>query len=306
MPQIHFLPDDIRVEADSRQTILRTSLKAGIPHAHACGGRARCSTCRVIILEGLEACAPRNNREQKLAERLHFDPTIRLACQTKITGDVKLRRPVLDEVDVALTSQMVKEGFNRVGEEMRIAILFADISQYTPFAEALPPYDVIHVLNRYFFLAGQAIGRNNGIISDYVGDGLMALFGLERPEQAALDAVKAALGLFAAVETLNPYLETMYNRHFQIRVGIHCGEVVVGTIGVNNMEKVAAIGDAVNLASRIEAANKEVGTNFLISQEIYAEVREQVEIAQRVQIGLKGKRGKYALYEVTGLKAEVT
>jgi adenylate cyclase len=211
---------------------------------------------------------------------------------------------VLDDVDVVLTSQLAPGKFQRVGEEMQIAILFADISHYTPFAEALPPYDVIHVLNRYFYLVGRAIRRNSGVISDYVGDGLMALFGVENTASPAFDAVKAAFEMFEAVETLNPYLETMYAKHFHIRVGIHFGEVVVGTIGIGDMKKVAAIGDAVNLASRIETANKELGASFLISEAAYGQVKEQVEVRQRVHAELKGKSGKYLLYEVTGLKRE--
>ena len=119
-----------------------------------------------------------------------------------------------------------------------------------------------------------------------------------------MNAVKAGLEMFAAVEELNPYLEGMYGRHFQIRIGVHFGEVVVGTIGVADMTKVVAIGDAVNLASRIETANKEIGTNFLISEETYAQVKGQIHVKQCVRLALRGKRGEYSLYEVTGLRTQ--
>ncbi len=98
------------------------------------------------------------------------------------------------------------------------------------------------------------IRRNDGVISDYIGDGLIALFGVEDSDEAMLNAVKAGLEMFAVVEELNPYLEGMYGRHFQIWIGMHFGEVVVGTIGVADMTKVVAIGDAVNFASRIKDA----------------------------------------------------
>lgn len=303
MPYIYYLPDEKKIETSLSETILEASLRAGIPHAHACGGNARCSTCRVVVLEGLEFCALRNAKEQALAGRLHLGPTVRLACQTTINADVKLRRPVLDDVDVELISQIrPKATPDRAGEEKQIAILFADISRYTPFAESLLPYDVIHVLNRYFHLMGKVISRNGGYICDYVGDGLMALFGIEDSAGAAFRAVKAGLEMFEAVEQLNPYLETMYNRSFQIRIGVHFGEVVVGTIGIANMKKVAAIGDAVNFASRIEAANKEVGTQFLISEDTYMQVKSEVRLNQSVRVGIRGKRGEYTLYEVIGLK----
>ncbi|MGH7601461.1 MAG: adenylate/guanylate cyclase domain-containing protein [bacterium] len=303
MSRLYYLPDEREVETAEAETILQTSLRAGIPHAHACGGKARCSTCRVLILAGLEHCNPRNAKEKKLAERLHFGPEIRLACQTKLTGNVKLRRPVLDEVDVELTSQ-IKAGAmpSPVGEEKLIAILFADISGYTSFCEALPPYDVIHVLSRYFHLMGQVISRHDGYISDYVGDGIVALFGVEDSTEAAIRAVKAGIEMLDAVEKLNPYLELMYKKSFQIRIGVHYGEVVVGTIGVANMKKIAAIGDAVNFASRIETANKEMGTKFLISEDTYHQVRDHVRVNRCcIHVTLRGKSGEYVLYEVIGL-----
>ncbi len=303
MPYIYYLPDEREVETSEVETILQASLRAGIPHAHACGGKARCSTCRVLILEGLEHCNPRNAKEKKLAERLHFGSKIRLACQTRITDNVKLRRPVLDEIDVELTSQ-IKAGAtpSSVGEEKQIAILFADIRGYTSFAEALPPYDVIHVLSRYFHLMGKVITHQGGYISDYIGDGIMALFGIDNPAEAALQAVKAGVEMLATVEKLNPYLETMYKKSFQIRIGVHYGEVVVGTIGVANMKKLAAIGDAVNFASRIEAANKEMGTEFLISEDTYQQVRDHVRVNRCcIHVTLRGKSGEYILYEVIGL-----
>jgi adenylate cyclase len=180
--------------------------------------------------------------------------------------------------------------------------LFADISGYTPFAEALPPYDVIHILSRYFHLMGNVITHHGGYISDYVGDGIMALFGIENPAEAALRAVNAGVEMLATVEKLNPYLETMYKKSFQIRIGVHYGEVVVGTIGVANMKKLAAIGDAVNFASRIEAANKETGTKFLISENTYHQVRDHVRVNRcGAHVTLKGKSGEYILYEVIGL-----
>src|SRR5262245_23331895 len=105
MACISCLPDEQSLNIQSAETILQASLRGGIPHTNVCGGHARCSTCRVLILEGLEHCAPRNAREQALATRLGFDSSIRLACQATITGDVTLRRLVLDDEDVAVTSQ---------------------------------------------------------------------------------------------------------------------------------------------------------------------------------------------------------
>src|SRR5438132_14384664 len=96
MPFLEILPDHRTCEISSDESILTASLRAGIPHTWVCGGHARCSTCRVLVLDGLEHCVTRTTQEQVLAERLIFGPGIRLACQTRVTGDVKLRRLVLD------------------------------------------------------------------------------------------------------------------------------------------------------------------------------------------------------------------
>src|SRR6185295_11780363 len=188
-----------------------------------------------------------------------------------------------------------------IGEEKQLAVLFADIRGFTPFAEALPPYDVVYALNRYFHEMGQVINRNGGHIDNYMGDGLMALFGMEDSTAAALQAVKAGLEMHAAMESLRPYLQTIYSNSFQIGVGIHYGDVVVGAIGAQSLKRVTAIGDAVNLASRIEAANKKAGTRLLVSNETYEEVKDHVRVGNTVCVSLPGKTGEYSLREIVGL-----
>jgi len=303
MPSIHYVLDEKVIEAEAEETILQVSLRAAIPHAHACGGNARCSTCRVLIIEGVEHCAPRNEKEEPLDERLHFGPEIRLACQTTITGDIKIRRLVLDDEDIELVTQLAAgKAPTSAGEEMNLAILFADIRGFTPFAERLLPYDVVHVLNRYYYEVGQAIARYGGHIDNYMGDGLLALFGMDEANGAALQAVKAGLGMIEAVEHLKPYVQAIYGRSFNIGIGIHYGEVIVGAIGAHNMKRVTAIGDAVNLASRIESATKQAGAKLLISAAAYDEVKDAVNIERTISTTLPGKSGEYALYEVVGLK----
>jgi adenylate cyclase len=306
MPQIYYLPDEKTVETDADECILAASLTAGIPHTNVCGGNARCSTCRVMILDGLEYCSPRTEKELALAEHLNFCPSIRLACQTKITGDVNLRRLVLDDADVELTSQL-KKGVptSSVGEEKEVAILFADIRGFTNFAEALVPYDVVHVLNRYFLRMDQAIMRNGGYIDNYMGDGLLALFGVDSNDDASLNAVKAGLEMLEEMERLRPYLQTIYDRCWEIGIGIHYGEAVIGTIG-GSVRRTTIIGDSVNFASRIESANKELRTNLLVSERVYEMVKDKVLVNQRVKLKIKGKTGEYELYQIIGLDANLS
>jgi adenylate cyclase len=301
MPLITYLIDDQTAEAAAEQTLLQTSLRAGIPHAHACGGHARCSTCRVQVVEGLDNCAPRNERESGLAARLHFAPEIRLACQTTVRGDVKLRRLVLDAEDIKVTAQPNTTEVAPIGEEKKVAILFADIRGFTPFAERLLPYDVVHVLNRYYSVVGRPILDQGGCIDNYMGDGLLAIFGIKDTTDSARKAVAAALGMLAAVENLKPYMAMIHGRSFEIGIGIHYGEVIVGTIGAPGTKRVTVIGDAVNLASRIESATKLCGARLLISEETYNELRGQIRAGNTHRVSLPGKSGEYLLYEVSGL-----
>jgi len=303
MPRICYQLQNRAIDTDPATTILQTSLRAGIPHTHVCGGNARCSTCRVLILEGLEHCAPRNVKERAMAERLGFSAAIRLACQTTLTGNVTLRHLVLDEEDVEITNQESPEtAAGQVGQEKQVAILFADIRGFTTFSETLPPYDIIHVLNRYFNRVDKVIRQHGGSINTYMGDGLMALFGVDDPTGAPLRAVKAGLEMLGAVDRLKPYLQAQYRTDFRIGIGVHYGEVIVGTVGAAGRGHLTAIGDAVNLASRIEAANKPAGTGFLISQDAYAQVAADIQVGKRLPTLLPGKRGEYTLYEVTGLR----
>ena len=145
------------------------------------------------------------------------------------------------------------------------------------------------------------VTENQGTVSDFIGDGILALFGIDDGDDAPFQAVNAALQMFEAVQRLNIYLQPMFNRSFQIRIGIHYGNVVVGTFGALHQKKISAIGDAVNLASRIEQANKETNTRLLISQDTYQQVKNKVIIAGKFPMDIRGKKGKYNLYEVTGL-----
>ncbi|TAE49349.1 MAG: adenylate/guanylate cyclase domain-containing protein [Oscillatoriales cyanobacterium] len=304
MPQIHYLPDDRAIEIDDDDIILEASLRAGIPHTHACGGSARCSTCRVLIVEGLEFCSPRNSAEDELANKLRLEPEIRLACQTQVAGGkVILRRLAIDSEDLETFNDEIAGNLISapVGQEKKIAILFADIRGFTAFAESLLPYDVIYLLNRYFQKMGYVINRNGGMINNYMGDGFMALFGLENSEKAAEQAVRAGVEMLEELDKLNPYFETLYSHRLRIGIGIHCGLAVVGNLGAKKNQTVTAIGDAVNFASRIEAANKQVGTSLLISEETYEEIKDLAIVNQCVSVKIPGKSGEYPLYEVVGM-----
>ncbi len=301
MPHISSQPDKQVFEINPNETVLLASLQAGIPHAHACGGNARCSTCRVLITEGLEHCAPRNALEETLSVKLGFSANIRLACQTKVGDDIAMRRLILDSEDERLAQDQVKLG--KIGEEKSLAILFSDIYGFTKLSESMLPFDIIYVLNSYFRSMSKVVERHQGEIDSFAGDGFMALFGQKNPEQAAENAVKAALDMIKELDKLNSRIELLFANPIRVRIGIHYGNVVLGTVGTHKEKKVTAIGDAVNFASRIESANKKYGTTILVSSDVYEFVCDQARVARVInEVEIRGKSGTYVLYEITGIK----
>lgn len=304
MAMLCSLPENKVVPINDGETILESCIRHQIPHAHACGGRAMCSTCRIWVLDGLQNCQGRNPEESRLAERLTFSAEMRLACQTTVTGDVRFRRLVLDDLDLDLTTQLARRRLGPCGEGRDIAVLFADIRDFTNFSRALSAYDLMYVLNRCMYQLGEIVEANGGYVDNVIGDAIMALFGTNGERDAPLRSVKAAVEMLHAVDRLHPYLETMYGQQFDLKVGLHYGNAVVGTLGTASCERLTAIGDTVNIASRIEDANNEMGSRLLISEELYRLVQNDVVLKDYVRVKLRGARERRTLFEVEDLTPE--
>ncbi len=296
---LHFSGDkDVRTT--SNIPILEASLGAGIPHTHVCGGRARCSTCRVLVSDGLEHCRPRNEAEEQLARVKGFSPVIRLACQTTVTDDVTLRRLVLDDTDIQVAIREGRTDSGDVGHEEEVTVLFCDIRSFTMFAESALPYDVIHILNRYFETIGAIIDRQGGYIDKYMGDGIMVVFGLDRTmsNNHARLATVAARDMVRALPEFNQYLKTQFNHEFRVGVGIHSGTLILGSLGFHKKMEFTALGDTVNTASRIEVLNKSEGTTILLSEQTHDMVRTEFRWGKSFSAAVKGKEEPLHVYEL--------
>jgi class 3 adenylate cyclase/nitrite reductase/ring-hydroxylating ferredoxin subunit len=301
---INCLPDGRVVDAEPGETILFADLRAAIPHAHACGGKGKCTTCRIAVVEGLENCPPRNELEAKAAARLGFAAEIRLACQTRPNGEVTFRRLVLDDKDREIASQLTRKRTGPVGESKPLAVLFSDIRGFTTLSQTLSPYDVMFALNRHFAELGEIVERNGGAIDSFIGDALMALFGVDGDGRAPFRSVKAAVEMLEANARMAPHMEATYGHAFPIGIGVHYGEAVIGTLGSSSNARLTAIGDTVNVASRIEAANKQAGTRLLISSELYELVKDDVIMEDFIRVKLPGTQERMSLHEISGIKPE--
>ncbi len=179
-----------------------------------------------------------------------------------------------------------------------VAILFSDVAGFTPLSEKLPPYDIIHLLNRWFWKAGEDVEAAGGRIDNYMGDGLLAVF---QGDECGISAVRAGLAMLRSAEHVSEYTQKLYEQPFAVRVGIHVGCVVIGDLGAAHNRRETVIGDAVNVASRVEAANKEADTQLLVSETVMECVQGRVETGCTYDLALKGKTGKFHLQEITGL-----
>ncbi len=304
MPTLRSLPDNVTIDCAVGESVLEAARRGHLPIAHACGGKAKCSTCRLWILEGSEACPAPAELESELTTKLGLGDGIRLACQLRPTGDITFRRLVLDETDLRMASQLQRGTATKAGEIKPVVLFFSDVSGFTSFSETLTPYDVMYLLNRYFAQAGEIIERNDGYIDKFVGDGLMAIFGVDGQSDAPIRAVNAALQTLAAVDRMKPFFASMYGIDFDIRIGLHLGDAVIGSIGSPGHERLTAIGDAVNVASRVEAANKEAGTRLLVSEALYERVKEEVEMSDFVRVRLRGTSDRITLYDIARLQPD--
>lgn len=162
------------------------------------------------------------------------------------------------------------------GEERLVTMLLADLSGYATLSEQLSPADVVTLLNTYFALTGEVIDRYHGCIVEFTGDGFLCVFGAPsaQPDHAER-AVRCAMEMQARLADANgewAQLETKLwhgqgTAHLRMRIGIHTGAVIAGNIGTPSREQYSVIGDAVNVASRVEQLNKDLGTDTLITQE---------------------------------------
>lgn len=267
MTTIDYRGDGRVEERDLERSLLEISLSHKIPHMHECGGHGRCTTCRVRVLEGREHLSPRSRREEELARERGWDDYTRLACQCRTDGPITIERLVRTTVDL---HRLWAEAFPQRGIERHVVVLFSDIRGFTPFAKSHLPHDVMHLLNGYFAHVCEPILNNNGYIDKYLGDGVLALFGLRQSDGPTVcrDAVRAALGMIQAADAFGRGMEQEFGTAFRTGVGLHYGVAITGVVGHPARPQFTAIGDTVNVACRIEAQNKRLGTRFLASPEL--------------------------------------
>jgi len=281
-------PSGRRVLVPDGATLLETSKAGNIPHAAVCGGRGRCSTCRVLILANeLGSLAPPDTVEKKILDRLNLPPNVRLACQVRPTGNITCE-PLLPP-DVSVKEALTPEQFMH-GQEMDIAVMFADLRGFTKLSESKLPFDVVFMLNQYFQSMGTAIENAGGRIDKFIGDGIMALFGVDdENSNGANQALIAAHQMSIRLQQMNERLKNDLANPLRLGIGIHHGPAIVGTMGHGAATQITAIGDTVNTASRMEDLTKEFGVQLLVSSTVEEKAALDLTAFEHVEVNIRGR-----------------
>ncbi|GAB5470759.1 MAG: adenylate/guanylate cyclase domain-containing protein [Rhodospirillales bacterium] len=281
-------PDARVVSVPAGTTILEASQLNAIPHASVCGGRGRCSTCRVRLLHGAAYLPTPKAEERRVLRNVNAPPDVRLACQSQPFGPIEVEPLLAPGVG---PKEAGRRPAPRPGEERTIAVLFADIRGFTSISEAMLPYDVVFLLNRYFRAIALALEEAGGHVDKFIGDGVMALFGLDgAPEEACRQALAAAAAMSLAVEDINRALGKDLAEPLRIGIGIHVGTAVVGEMGYGRARALTAIGDTVNTASRLEQLTKEHKAILVISQEVATLAGADFPQARAASTAIRGRK----------------
>ena len=271
-----------QINAPRGLTLLEMSRLRGIPHAALCGGRGRCTTCRVVIEEGLELLHPPSEAEARSLAAVGAEPNTRLACQIKPMDPMTVMRVFQPD------GRSKNRGHASQGEEKELALLFLDMRGFTARTTGQLPYDVVFLLNRFFDAIVPSINAQGGTVDKYLGDGFLAVFELPASDSSAHAALRAIEGIAQALANFNATLAREGQSPVAIGIGAHLGDVVLGEIGAAGQAPRTLIGDTVNTASRIEGVTKEFKVQAFVSAPLLAAAGHAVPQDQMKALDLRG------------------
>ncbi|RDE24925.1 adenylate/guanylate cyclase domain-containing protein [Motiliproteus coralliicola] len=280
------LPAQNQLRARQGQTLLEALREAGIEHSSVCGGRGRCTTCRVRIMEGLDQLPPADDTERQALEGVQADDDVRLACQLRLTSDLS----VVPLIPYQQRFSYLRKPGGVEGIEQQVTVLFIDLRGSTALAEARLPYDVVFILNQFFAEMASALEETDGHYAQFNGDGLMALYGLDGDfEQGARQAIRGAQRMLHRLDGINQRLEKELQQPLRVGIGIHSGEAIVGTMGPPSAPIRSALGDTVNTAARLEGQTKHLGVPLLLSRHSAEVAGLALETLEQRQLPLRGR-----------------
>jgi adenylate cyclase len=272
-------------------SVLEASLRNNVPHASVCGGRARCSTCRIRVIGDYGSLPEPSRREAFVLNRVGAgaDPAIRLACQLRPQTDLSFFQIFLPQTTAA---RLRSARPTSIGEERYLVSMFVDMRGSTRLAEKRLPFDTVFIVNRFLGAVSQAVIECGGQPNQFVGDGQLALFGLRTdPQIACRQAIRAAAMIAANVEELNQFLCHDLHEPIGFGIGIHGGEVIIGDIGYRDHMVFTALGDAVNVAARLQDITKNLACEAIFSEEVRITAGLLADGLPKQEIAIRGRAG---------------
>jgi adenylate cyclase len=269
-------------------SVLEASLRNNVPHASVCGGRARCSTCRIRVIGDCGLLPAPSKRENFVLNRVGTtDPSIRLACQLRPSEDLSFFQLFMPHT---MSANAHASHPQRIGQERYLVSLFVDMRGSTKLAEHRLPFDTVFIVNRFLSAVSQAVVECGGQPNQFVGDGELALFGLHTsPKIACRQALKAAAMVAANIEELNQSLSHDLHEPIRFGVGIHGGEVIIGDIGYRDHMVFTALGDAVNVAARLQDMTKSLACEAILSEEVRATAGLAADGLPQQEVAIRGR-----------------
>ena len=284
-------------------SVLEASLRYNVPHASVCGGRARCSTCRIRVIGDCTSLPEPSKREAFVLNRVGAgsDPAIRLACQLRPEADLSFFQIFLPQITAA---SLRTSSPSRIGEERYLVSMFVDMRGSTKLAEKRLPFDTVFIVNRFLGAVSQAVIECGGRPNQFVGDGQLALFGLATsPQTACRQALKAAAMIAANVDELNESLRHDLREPIRFGIGIHGGEVIIGDIGYRDHMVFTALGDAVNVAARLQDMTKNLACEAIVSEEVRVTAGLSSDDLPQQEVAIRGRAEPMMIRTVTDAKA---
>lgn len=279
-------------------SVLEASRANDIPHPSVCRGRGRCSTCRVQILSDPSELPEPSDAERHVLDRVGSHANVRLACQLRPTSDVQLRI-LLPVLGTAQDPDSAKDA-ERWAAERVATVLALDLRAFNVLARSNLPYELVALVNRFGSEMRQAVKAHGGHVSNFYGDGLIAVFESgDDPRAGARQALDAARDMTRVLKILNREMGGALPIPIRAGIGIHCGPVTLARIGTSEASSgVMAFGSTVSVAAMLQERTKTLLTDCLISQEAIRQSRYSSTALKRHEIELDGSETMFAAYAV--------
>lgn len=225
-----------------------------------------------------------------------------LVVMDDISDEKRLKSTMYRYMTQELAEQLLESGHLELGGNRKdVSVLFSDIRSYTTLTEKLEPEEVVSMLNEYFESMVEAIFKHKGTLDKYIGDAIMAVFGSPLPlEDHAWKSIQTALEMRHRLEEFNTKRKAENKECISIGIGINSDSVISGNIGSSKRMEFTAIGDGVNLSSRLEGTSKQYGCDIVISENTYQVCADRVIVRELDRIRVKGKTQPVSIYELVG------